>query len=182
MNAIRKHRNTEEIAKLREECEQAGISIHTYRSRRNRQGMTHEEALQPRRINSHSLQFTDDQIFAILNSDTTLTALSKEYRCSKSTINAILTGQTYANVHPDIPRRHGGPGVRVSCWYCEHHRSVSIRKNGSTINAVRCGIGLPDPIEEGATFARLCNAFVPTSRVANAEPLCKNTDVPLQSP
>jgi hypothetical protein len=169
----RTHRSRAEAAQLRQECMRVGISIRSYYERR-RSGMSHEQALQ----GANERRLDDEQVFDILMSDDTQTALAKKHRCSPWLIAQVRYGKRYEDIHPEIPRRNQGAGRRVSCWHCIHCTKVMERRNNTTVPVVRCGIGYPDVETDGAAFAKLCNSYA----VANASNLWDNTDVPLQGP
>ena len=59
------------------------------------------------------------------------------------------------------PPVKGGATHNQTCWQCAHHRTYYIEVGRkSTQPRVCCGLGLPDPVEEGARFARYCNVFL----------------------
>jgi hypothetical protein len=154
---------------VKRQCTKAGISHTTYLKLR-KQGLSHDEALATR-PQQPSRQFTAEQIEDILTSDDTFAELARRYNCSGWLISMIVHGERYAEVRPDISRREkkGVNGQRVSCWNCIHHRrhrEVRRTPNGaarSSIEVVRCSLGFPDVIEEGAYFARFCNVYTPQS-------------------
>jgi hypothetical protein len=90
--------------------------------------------------------------------------MAKRVGIARATVQRIRTGDVYASVRPDLPRRPKKQRsfFTISCWNCIHHTSFQKpRKNGSTTTqaAVACGLGLPDPLEVGAYFARQCAAY-----------------------
>jgi hypothetical protein len=146
---------------LRAQCAAAGLSYSTYWGRRHK-GLSHDEALATSPQQSERL-LSAEQISDILCSDENFSALARRYNCSAWLISQIVHGKRYTDICLDIPRRErkGAPGQRISCWNCVHIRRHVERRNGGTVTLPRCGLGLPDPISEGAYFARFCNAYMP---------------------
>ena len=73
--------------------------------------------------------------------------LAQRYKCSEELIRAIWAGQIYRDLLPDgfrAPLKPGDP----NCEHCLHW----------AVDA--CGMGFPDPAEEGPAFARDCSVFV----------------------
>lgn len=68
--------------------------------------------------------------------------MGRRYGRSHQTIAQIRLGQVQSHRMPDIPRW----SARRTCEQCSHWRG-------------RCGMGFPDPIDEGITFAQYCNNF-----------------------
>jgi len=117
-----------------------------------------------------------EQIRMVLESHLPHLQIAKQLGCSSWTVAMIRYGDRYADVLPDITRWERQPAKRstahpVSCWQCIHVRSFTIRTNNNKGSRVvpRCGLGLPDPIEDGARFARFCAAFVSTAPETQTE-------------
>lgn len=73
---------------------------------------------------------------------------AQQFGCSGEAIRQIWTGQTYGDwtgISYRAPLRPGEP----SCEQCQHW------------DGQRCGMGFPDPQEEGPGFARDCSLFQP---------------------
>ena len=73
--------------------------------------------------------------------------LAQQYGCSEELIRAIRAGQVYRDLLPDGFRAPPKPGD-PNCEHCLHW----------SVDA--CGMGFPDPAEEGPSFARDCSVFV----------------------
>lgn len=104
----------------------------------HRGGMPAGRRLQSRRL-------TPDEVRLVLESSTSSVALARELGCSHTAVIAIRVGRTYSHLHPDIPRRAAG----LSCLKCTRWSDS------------RCTMGLPDPEEEGPTFAAYCSLYLP---------------------
>lgn len=89
-------------------------------------------------------QLPPEQVRQILLSTASDSALARRFKRSHTSIANLRTGRTYADLWPEIPRR---PPSR-SCRDCQHWRGN------------RCGLGFPDPIEEGLRFAADCESFL----------------------
>jgi hypothetical protein len=93
-------------------------------------------------------RFTREQIAQIvmLKGHQTQRLTAQQFGCSGEAIRQIWTGQTYSDwtgISYRPPLRPGEP----SCEQCQHWETG------------RCGMGLPDPEEEGPGFARDCSLF-----------------------
>jgi hypothetical protein len=89
---------------------------------------------------------TPDEVRLILTSSLGSPALAQQLGCSKQAVCAVRRGRSHASVWPELPRRSaasGGP----TCLECQHWARGA------------CGLGLPDPIEEGPGFAEDCSLF-----------------------
>jgi hypothetical protein len=120
--------------------------------------------------------FGAEQIRLILETQSPHKRIAEQLGCSAWTIAMVRFGDRYSDVLPEIPRWERQPSTRstahpVNCWNCIHGRSTTVRNanNTGSKNVVRCGLGLPDPIEEGARFARFCAAFVSTAAETQTE-------------
>lgn len=119
--------------------------------------------LHRRGLNRRAL--TEDQVVQILTSDARNSAIAREFGLTAETIRRVRQGQHYAEIRPDIPRWEPKPQASqgCSCWNCIHHRTYMVQRNdgsSSTERAVRCGIGLPDPLHHGPRFAAMCASFI----------------------
>jgi len=117
-----------------------------------------------------------EQTRMVLESHLPHIQIAKQLGCSAWTVAMIRYGDRYADVLPDIPRWERQPAKRsdphpISCWTCIHCQPITIRTSRHAGNKVvaRCGLGLPDPIEEGARFARFCAAFTSTAAETQTE-------------
>jgi hypothetical protein len=93
-------------------------------------------------------RFSREQIAQIvmLKGQQTQRLTAQQFGCSGEAIRKIWTGQIYGDWTGIVyrpPLRPGDP----SCEQCQHWE------------AGRCGMGLPDPQEEGPGFARDCSLF-----------------------
>ena len=89
---------------------------------------------------------TPDEVRLILTSSLGSPALAQQLGCSKQAVCAVRRGLSHADIWPDLPRRPTA-GDRPSCYRCQHWARSA------------CGLGLPDPIEEGPGFAEDCSLF-----------------------
>jgi hypothetical protein len=90
---------------------------------------------------------SEDDVRLVLTSELSSRQLGRQLGRSKEAIAAIRRGTIHQNTCPEIPRwkvQRGGP----SCQDCQHWVGE------------RCGMGFPDPIEEGPGFAADCSLFV----------------------
>ena len=108
-----------------------------------------------------SRRFDDATVRAIRSARTSLSEEAKVRGCSKELIRQIRSGLAY--------RDSWDPGLAagsVSCLRCIHWEPdqteleyVGDRKKVRIIEAAHCGLGLPDPAEEGPGFARQCSVY-----------------------
>jgi len=93
-------------------------------------------------------KFNAEQIAGILALKGTMTqrAIGQMFGCSGETIRQIFAGMLYQDLLPGNYRPPPKPGDPS----CEHCRFWEVEQ---------CGIGFPDPIEEGPGFARDCSLF-----------------------
>ena len=91
---------------------------------------------------------TEDAILEVLTSHRPLRALAKKYGTHLYTVQKVRNGQTYLDVHAEIPRPGlAAPGQSgLTCETCVHHH-----RDG------HCTLGLPEG--RNAHFARLCSAY-----------------------
>jgi hypothetical protein len=97
---------------------------------------------------------TEDEVRLVLTSPLSSNKLARELGRSKEAIAAIRRGTLHARTLPDLPRRQAmrRPSSGPSCHACEHWRND------------RCGMGFPDPLEEGPAFAADCSLYEPVSQ------------------
>lgn len=89
---------------------------------------------------------TEDEVRLVLTSPLSAVKLARQLGRSKECVAAIRRGVLHANTLPEIPRRQ--TAVRgPSCHGCAHWSDGS------------CGMGFPDPIEEGPAFAADCSLY-----------------------
>jgi len=91
-------------------------------------------------------RFDADTIAAIIASPDSHRALGKRHGVSGETIRQIRIGKIYRDLLPGNYRPPPKPGDPS----CEHCRFWEVEQ---------CGIGFPDPLEEGPGFARDCSLF-----------------------
>jgi hypothetical protein len=90
---------------------------------------------------------SDDALHDILTSLTiSHSEMGRRYGRSHQTIAQIRLGQVQSHRLPEIPRWISGH----TCEQCLHWRGF-------------CGMGFPDPMDDGVAFARQCNNFMKTS-------------------
>jgi lambda repressor-like predicted transcriptional regulator len=163
---------------LRDLAEQHGIRVDTLRRRLNR-GVPLDKAVQSHRVEDKAREapinrkFDPDQIRYLLVSGTPHRRLSIELGCSPWLIAQIRYGYRYADVLPELDRwlKPTDQDRNRLCSDCLHHRKARVL-NGhgtSTNTVIRCGLGLPDVINEGPRFARFCNAFLSQSPETQTE-------------
>lgn len=97
---------------------------------------------------------TEDDVRLVLTSPLSSVKLARQLGRSKETIAAIRRGVLHANTLPELPRRQPmrRPGDGPSCRNCAHWAGDS------------CGMGFPDPIEEGPAFAADCSLYEPSTQ------------------
>lgn len=86
---------------------------------------------------------SESQVREILTSPASHSILGKQFGLHRTTISLIRLGKIHRHIAPDIPRW----STDRRCTTCIHWRSD------------HCGLGFPDPVEEGVAFARECAAF-----------------------
>ena len=72
--------------------------------------------------------------------------LAKQYGCSETMIRDIVSGRSYRDLLPEGFRSPPGPGG-PNCERCRYWQADA------------CGMGFPDPAEEGPAFARDCSLY-----------------------
>ena len=82
-----------------------------------------------------------EEVRRILEADGSYRQIARQVGRSVPTVAAVVTGQRYAELFPELPRRQV-----LSCLQCIHWIG-------------RCGMGFPDPLEESLAFARECACF-----------------------
>ena len=87
-------------------------------------------------------KLTTDAVRLILTSTLSASKLAKQLGCSKQAICAVRTGISHSQKWPELPRLRNQQ--RLSCFDC-HHWAADV-----------CGLGFPDPLDEGAWFANDC--------------------------
>jgi hypothetical protein len=88
---------------------------------------------------------TESEVRYILTSPKSGYALSRELGRSNVAISAIRNGRLHQNTCPDVPRWNQ---ASVSCKKCDHWLHE------------QCGMGFPEPAEEGIDFAAECSLYV----------------------
>jgi hypothetical protein len=107
----------------------------------------------PQQVRTHARRdagaLTEDEVRLVLTSPLSGAKLARELGRSKEAINAIRRGTFHAKTLPELPRRQAKRRVvpELSCHVCAHWRSSE------------CGMGFPDPIEEGPAFAADCSLY-----------------------
>jgi hypothetical protein len=122
------------------------------------------------------IRLSDEVIGDILICTDSLVKMAKRHGCSPRTVQRIRYGDLHSKVLPHVPRWHGGKpqataadlppsidlqepfatrrAVQMSCLLC-------IQYTGNPGNP--CGLGHPDPIEEGLGFAVDCSTYLEAS-------------------
>jgi hypothetical protein len=114
---------------------------------------------------TYSPMFDEDQVRYIIDSYDSHKQLGRELGCSAWLIAQIRYGTKYASILPDLERwekksDNGTGTAAVWCWSCIHCHPTKVEvSRGNRKTVARCGLGLPDPIKEGARFARFCSAY-----------------------
>jgi transposase-like protein len=100
---------------------------------------------------------TEEQVRLVLTSPLSSGKLARELGRSKEAINGIRRGAFHAKTLPELPRRQAKRRAipELSCHACAHWRSSE------------CGMGFPDPIEEGPAFAADCSLYEPSTQSIN---------------
>lgn len=89
-------------------------------------------------------RLTLDQVYrALIDRGTSDIALAAELGVSRQAIQQIRIGKTWPTAFPELPRR---PQWR-DCTECRHWERGE------------CGLGFPDPLEEGTRFAADCDLY-----------------------
>ena len=95
---------------------------------------------------SATRRFDAATIKAIRESTDGRRVLAKQYGCSQTMIRDIVAGRSYKDLLPEGFRAPPGPGA-PSCEQCRYWKAEA------------CGMGFPDPVEEGPAFARDCSLY-----------------------
>ena len=136
------HRLADGGRRRRHECHDCAYRWTTWEGPQPRRGrMPGEARPAPRRP-----PLTPDDVRLILTSPLSSAVLAQQLGCSKQAVCAVRRGLSHADAWPDLPRRPKA-GDRPSCYRCQHWARGA------------CGLGLPDPIEEGPGFAQDCSLF-----------------------
>lgn len=118
---------------------------------------THHEGDPPHRngaakgLRGAKRQISDSAIRRILEATGSIRQISLATGWSRPMVTAIRRGELYPDIWPDLPRRPAPAGgvASLSCHHCDHWSR-------------RCGLGFPDPDEEGPGFANDCSSYLPT--------------------
>lgn len=96
-----------------------------------------------------SYRFSDAVIRQVLLSQDSHATVAATLGCSTEAIRLIRVGRSYRQCVPDIPRWSKRVAVAdaPNCRYCVHWA-------GS-----QCGLGFPDPLQEGLQFAKDCSMY-----------------------
>ena len=109
---------------------------------------------------------SDEAILYILTADESQVQIAQSVDRSTSLVGNVRRGFSYRNVHPDVPRnKPWGRSARtpqkpktqkqkmpsITCIKCIHYLG-SFEKP--------CGLGHPDPVEEGLKFAADCSTYL----------------------
>jgi len=95
---------------------------------------------------SATRRFDAATIKAIRESTDGRRVLAKQYGCSQTMIRDIVAGRSYKDLLPEGFRAPPKPGD-PSCERCRYWEAEA------------CGMGFPDPAEEGPSFARDCSLY-----------------------
>jgi transposase-like protein len=90
---------------------------------------------------------TEDEVRLVLTSPLSSVKLARELGRSKEAVAAIRRGDIHAKVLPELPRRQAMRSSDLSCHTCAHWWRGS------------CGMGFPDPVENGPAFAADCSLY-----------------------
>jgi hypothetical protein len=92
----------------------------------------------------------EDLVRLLLNRrDLSHSAASRQHGVSRETVRQVRLGILHATLCPELPRWKSPS--EITCRACSHW------------SGDRCGMGLPDPLEEGVAFASDCALFKPAS-------------------
>jgi Predicted transcriptional regulator, consists of a Zn-ribbon and ATP-cone domains len=95
----------------------------------------------PRHGSHHPRALRPDEVRRILEASGSIRSISRQVGRSQPAVAAVLRGEMHADVCPELPRR-----ASLSCLQCQHWTG-------------RCGLGFPDPDEEGPSAASWCNSY-----------------------
>jgi Zn ribbon nucleic-acid-binding protein len=130
-------------------------------SRHDCPGCGHRQIDRDAHHESRSRRFDDATVRAIRSARTSLTEEARIRGCSKELIRQIRNGLAYRDSW-DAGMAVGS----VSCVKCVHWQQeqteleyVNDRRRVHVIEAAHCGLGFPDPTEEGPGFARQCSVY-----------------------
>ena len=134
---IRVRRCSNGAVRRRLECRECAHRWTTHQGERPRNGG--RKAGIP---NSRDLK--PDEVRCILESGGSIRSIAKRLGRSAPAVADVLAGRTHADMFTEIPRRQG-----LSCLQSQHCTG-------------RCGMGFPDPMEDGPGAAQWCNCYAPT--------------------
>lgn len=83
-----------------------------------------------------------EEVRLILIHDGSIGSIARQLGRSHPAVSAVIRGRTHADLFPDLPRRL----TDLSCLSCDHWRGC-------------CGLGFPDPEEDGLQAANSCNSY-----------------------
>jgi transposase-like protein len=114
----------------------------------------------PRKYTKPSLRkLSRRDVHQILTARLPISTLALELGVSRETIRQVRIGRIYTQMHPELPRQGQMCRVGISqvvdgptCLRCLFWRDGE------------CGMGFPDPIEEGPAFAADCSLYEPVSQ------------------
>jgi len=102
--------------------------------------------------------------FLLTRTDLSHSAASRATGANYETIRQIRLGRLRAETCPELPRWH--PAPNLTCCECDHWRGSA------------CGMGLPDPEEEGVAFAADCALFSPAASAGRSPAAAAGSERP----
>lgn len=91
-------------------------------------------------------KLSDDQLRLILTRlEISDEVMAQQMGRTREAIRQVRNGVTYVDRCPELPRRVP-QAEPLTCLTCKHWRGC-------------CGFDLPDPVEEGISFARDCSLY-----------------------
>lgn len=102
------------------------------------------------RLDEKSAGIGEDMVRLLLtHRDLNHAAASRQFGVGRETVRQVRLGILHGSLCPDLPRWKSR--TKITCRACSHW------------SGNHCGMGLPDPEEEGVTFASDCALFKPAS-------------------
>jgi transposase-like protein len=117
---------------------------------------------------------SDEAVLYILTADESQVQIALNVNRSTSLVSNVRRGLSYRDIHPDVPRNKPW-GVCAKASRKPKAQSLKAKEPKiPSITCVKCihylgsfdkpcGLGHPDPVEEGLRFAADCSTYIETS-------------------
>jgi len=147
------HCGSEDVTIIRSRVQTGGIRVRLVVCKSCKQSSEHWTDPPPKRKigGKGNYRFNDDNLREILLSRCRHAEMALAMQCSSELIRQIRIGMLYAARCPEVPRwgqQAAPPQIsEQNCYRCKHWSNDD------------CGMGFPDPLQEGPGFARDCSLY-----------------------